>query len=81
MRDAAADVAAADAAPASPSLVVAPSVAAPCLAAATLRGPGGFILGGLGTHGPEPGLGLVLLPAGAILLLFGIFQVARNTGK
>ena len=52
-----------------------------CRAAATLRGPGGFILGGLVTHGPEPGLGIVLLPVGAILLLFGIFQVASNTGK
>ena len=57
------------------------ALASRCLAAATLLVPGGFILGGLVTHGPEPGLGLVLLPAGAILLLFGIFQVASNTGK
>ena len=56
-------------------------LASRCLAAATLLVPGGFLLGGLVTHGPEPGLGLVLLPVGAILLLFGIFQVASNTGK
>ena len=57
------------------------ALASRCLAAATLLVPGGFILGGLVTLGPEPGLGIVLLPAGAILLLFGIFQVASNTGK
>ena len=57
------------------------ALASRCLAAATLLVPGGFILGGLVTHGPEPGLGIVLLPVGAILLLFGIFQVASNTGK
>jgi len=57
------------------------ALASRCLAAATLLVPGGFILGGLVTHGPEPGLGLVLLPAGAVLLLFGIFQIARHTGK
>ena len=57
------------------------ALASRCLAAATLLVPGGFILGGLSTHGPEPGLGIVLLPVGAILLLFGSFQVASNTGK
>ena len=57
------------------------TLASRCLTAATLLVPGGFILGGLFTHGSEPGLGIVLLPVGAILLLLGIFQVARNTGK
>jgi len=56
-------------------------LASRCLAAATLLVPGGFILGGLVTHGADPGLGIILLPVGAILLLFGIFQVASNTGK
>ena len=60
---------------------IARTLASRCLAAATLLVPGGFILGGLITHGSEPGLGIVLLPVGAILLLVGIFQVARNTGK
>ena len=56
-------------------------LASRCLAAATLLVPGGFLLGGLVTHGADPGLGIILLPAGAVLLLFGIFQVALNTGK
>lgn len=56
-------------------------LASRCLAAATLLVPGGFLLGGLATHGADPGLGIILLPAGAVLLLFGIFQVARHTGK
>ena len=57
------------------------ALASRCLAAATLLVPGGFLLGGLVTHGADPGLGIILLPAGAVLLLFGIFQVARHTGK
>ncbi|MDP7049026.1 MAG: hypothetical protein QF721_06220 [Verrucomicrobiota bacterium] len=56
-------------------------LASRCLAAATLLVPGGFILGGLITHGADPGLGIILLPAGAVLLLVGIFAVARHTGK
>ena len=56
-------------------------LASHCLAAATLLVPGGFLLGGLVTHGADPGLGIILLPAGAVLLLFGILQVARHTGK
>ena len=56
-------------------------LASRCLAAATLLVPGGFLLGGLVTHGADPGLGIILLPAGAVLLMFGIFQVARHTGK
>ena len=51
------------------------------LVAATLLIPGGFILGGVQIYDADPGLGIVLLPAGAVLFLFGIFQVARNTGK
>ena len=38
------------------------TLASRCLTAATLLVPGGFILGGLFTHGSEPGLGIVLLP-------------------
>ena len=56
-------------------------LASRCLAAGTLLVPGGFLLGGLVTHGADPGLGIILLPAGAVLLMFGIFQVARHTGK
>ena len=40
--------------------------------------PGGFFLGGLGATRGDPGLGIVLVPAGAIALLAGIVAVARR---
>ncbi len=49
-----------------------------CLTAATLLIPGGFILGGLVTYGSEPGLGIVLLPVGAIFLLVALFKLAKG---
>jgi len=49
-----------------------------CLTAATLLVPGGFILGGLVTHGAEPGLGIILLPVGAIFLLVALFKLANG---
>ena len=49
-----------------------------CLIAATLLIPGGFILGGVVTHGSEPGLGIILLPIGALFLLFALFLLARG---
>jgi hypothetical protein len=51
------------------------------LTAATLLIPGGFILGGLQIHNADPGLGIVLLPAGAVLLLFALYNTASHTGK
>ena len=39
---------------------------------------GGFILGGLVTHGAEPGLGIILLPVGALFLLVALFKLARG---
>ncbi len=49
-----------------------------CLIAATLLIPGGFILGGVVTHGSEPGLGIILLPIGALFLLFALFLLAKG---
>jgi len=49
-----------------------------CLLAATVLVPGGFILGGLVIHSGDPGLGILLLPIGALLLLTGVFLVARS---
>jgi predicted GNAT family N-acyltransferase len=51
------------------------------LAAATLLLPGGFLLGGLFTHGGDPGLGIVLVPFGAVLLFCAIWVMARGIGK
>lgn len=57
-----------------------------CLFWATLLMPGGFFLGGLVIHTGEPevaadpGIGILLLPVGAVLLLIAIFRTARNLG-
>ncbi|MCB9892570.1 MAG: hypothetical protein H6833_13040 [Planctomycetes bacterium] len=34
--------------------------------------PGGFFLGGFGTYGGDPGVGIFLAPVGALLLLTGV---------
>jgi hypothetical protein len=49
------------------------------LMGASVLVPGGFLLGGLGAGGGDPGLGIVLVPIGASLLLWGLFWVARAT--
>lgn len=47
--------------------------------------PGGFFLGGIVTYGGDPGLGILLLPLGAVLLLISIGCVAdaivRSPGR
>jgi len=43
------------------------------LSAATVLLPGGFFLGGFGVHGADPGLGIWLVPAGALSLLFSVW--------
>jgi len=51
-----------------------------CLLAATVLIPGGFFLGGAVIHAGDPGVGIVLLPLGAVFLLAGIFLIARGAG-
>ena len=41
--------------------------------------PGGFFLGGIAFYGGDPGLGVVLVPLGAILMLIAVFCIARGT--
>lgn len=48
------------------------------LAIALLALPLGFFLGGLGAHGGDPGLGVVLVPIGAVALVVAVAQVARR---
>lgn len=48
------------------------------LLAAFVLLPGGFFLGGLGASRGDPGLGVILVPAGAISLLVGIVAIARR---
>jgi GNAT superfamily N-acetyltransferase len=51
------------------------------LAAATVLLPGGFLLGGLFSHDGDPGLGILLVPFGAVLLFSAILVMARGVGK
>lgn len=48
-----------------------------CLLAATVLLPSGFFLGGLMLHGNDPGLGIVLVPLGALLLFVSVLSTAR----
>ncbi len=59
--------------------VARPAVSASLLASLVLL-PGGFLLGGLWASGGDPGLGVVLVPAGAALLVVGTALVARGVG-
>ena len=52
------------------------SVASACLVGAGIALPAGFLLGGLWPWGGDPGLGIVLVPVGAALLLVGVVTVA-----
>lgn len=52
------------------------------LASVSLRGagillPAGFFLGGLFIHGGDPGLGILLVPIGGVLLLIAVLLTAR----
>ena len=46
--------------------------ASPCLMAGGLLMPAGFLLGGLFPYGGDPGLGVFLVPPGALLVLLGV---------
>jgi GNAT superfamily N-acetyltransferase len=55
--------------------------ASPLLVAATLLLPGGFLLGGLFQHGGDPGMGVFLVPVGALALFLAVFTVARSVAS
>ena len=48
------------------------------LIAASVLLPGGFFLGGMAFYGGDPGLGVLLVPIGAVLLLLALFWIARS---
>ena len=54
-------------------------LASACLLAATVLLPAGFLLGGVVIYDGDPGLGIVLVPLGAIALVVGVGQVALAT--
>lgn len=54
------------------------ALAARCLTGAGWLIPGGFFLGGVFVYGGDPGLGVLLVPVGALLLFVGVFLTARG---
>ena len=52
------------------------SVASACLIGASVLLPGGFFVGGIVTYGGDPGLGILLVPLGALLLFVAVFFTA-----
>jgi hypothetical protein len=50
--------------------------ASPCLIASNVLMPAGLLLGGIDTYGGDPGLGVLLMPVGAALLLVGLVLTA-----
>jgi hypothetical protein len=50
------------------------------LIAAGLLMPLGFFLGGIGHYGGDPGLGIVLVPPGALLLIAALVAIAIDAG-
>ena len=48
------------------------------LVAASLLLPGGFFLGGVTYYEGDPGLGILLVPPGAVLLIAALFLIARG---
>ena len=52
-----------------------------CLIGASVLLPGGFFAGGVRFYGGDPGLGILVVPVGATLLLIAVFLVGRATGS
>jgi hypothetical protein len=50
------------------------------LIGASLTLPGGFFLGGIRFYAGDPGVGIILVPVGAVLLLTAVFLIARSVG-
>jgi hypothetical protein len=65
---------------AGPATAAAPRISA-ALIAATVLLPAGFFLGGLFFYAGDPGLAVLLVPIGAVLLLLALFSIARSTGN
>jgi membrane protein DedA with SNARE-associated domain len=48
---------------------------------ATILLPGGFFLGGIVTYDGDPGLGIWLVPVGALLLFYGVGRFALDLSR
>jgi hypothetical protein len=51
------------------------------LTGASLLVPGGFFLGGFGFKGGDPGLAVLLVPVGAVLLFFALFWLGAAASR
>jgi hypothetical protein len=56
-------------------------IASRCLFSASLLLPWGFFLGGIDVHGGDPGLGVLLVPVGAVLLFVAVLLAARSAAR
>ena len=56
-------------------------VASNCLLGASLLMPAGFFLGGVHFYSGDPGLGIVLVPIGGLMLILAVFLVASRAGS
>jgi len=52
-----------------------------CLRAATWLMPGGFFLGGMFIHAGDPGLGILLVPAGGLFLFAAVLLTAKSMSE
>jgi hypothetical protein len=62
---------------AAPAALPTPRLISTALIAASALLPGGFFLGGIAFYSGDPGLGVVLVPIGGVLLLVAVFSIAR----
>ena len=51
-----------------------------CLIGASVLLPTGFFLGGVAFYGGDPGIGVLLVPIGAVSLIAAVFLLARQVG-
>lgn len=58
-----------------------PRLGSPCLCSAALAVPAGFLVGAFGVRGGDPGLGIVLVPVGLVLLVVAIVDVLRSLAR
>jgi len=60
-----------------PASLPSPRLISASLIAASVLLPGGFFLGGVTFYSGDPGVGVLLVPIGGVLLLFALFSIAR----
>jgi hypothetical protein len=56
-------------------------IASACLMSASMLLPGGFFLGGIFLYSTDPGIGIYLVPLGALALFLGVLLIACATSS